>query len=667
MISKESERNCYGLVVRYFESEGFVAGIEDGVGGTRTYKRQKRRNLSRLEAKLVEDRMVSVNSAVQLIDKTKEEPQGTGLNNNFCDQVRLASMDSQPYTNGSNNCTVKYWRNIVLEQMYQSPSVSKGGLQECIETALGFCPEKEPIQFDEERHKCSKRHWMLNGTQIAAKRHVGLMPNGSVGQSYYRNNTELCKRAFSDILMSENFTELCNLLLQNFDGVKVDCVFDVSTIDSRMKEGAYEGSPMLFHSDIQRVYIYHCTGLVAISRSLLDKSRTSYSQQQFPTQESTAHFKSDIFTGASPREDCVACETLNPPSQIPIFDGIRTNEEPLQELVTSNGMTFPHCNICQHEVLNQEELKICSHFSCPRKYYHTRCITSTQLESYGPCWYCPSCLCQACLSDRDDDKIIICDGCDNANHIYCTRPPLGSIPEGKWFCTKCREGINNVRKTRRVYLRKQKKLTKKTNENFVGIQTNEEPIGEFEENSSLLEENGFQLLVSEEMNLKCCFICHQEVENHEESKICSHVLCPHKFYHSKCLTSMQVESYGPCWYCPSCLCRVCLSDRDDDKVILCDDCDHGYHIYCTRPPLGSIPEGRWSCPKCVEAKSECVRKPKRTFRRKQRLKEKKEEREAYESLQTLKKDNDIGGVDLLLAAAKTVNLEESLASLVMDS
>lgn len=69
MIGKESERNCYGLVVRYFKSEGFVAGIEDSVGGTRTYKRRNRRNLSSLEAELAEDRMVSVNSAVKLIDK----------------------------------------------------------------------------------------------------------------------------------------------------------------------------------------------------------------------------------------------------------------------------------------------------------------------------------------------------------------------------------------------------------------------------------------------------------------------------------------------------------------------------------------------------------------------------------------------------------------------
>lgn len=69
------------------------------------------------------------------------------MNITYCDQVSLASMDSQPYTNVSNNCSVKYWRNIVLEQMYQSLSVSKGGLQECIVAALGFRPEKVFLSF----------------------------------------------------------------------------------------------------------------------------------------------------------------------------------------------------------------------------------------------------------------------------------------------------------------------------------------------------------------------------------------------------------------------------------------------------------------------------------------------------------------------------------------
>lgn len=28
------------------------------------------------------------------------------------------------------------------------------------------------------------------------------------------------------------------------------------------------------------------------------------------------------------------------------------------------------------------------------------------------------------------------------------------------------------------------------------------------------------------------------------------------------------------------VCDVCQKDRDDNKVILCDNCDHGFHTYC---------------------------------------------------------------------------------------
>ena len=33
--------------------------------------------------------------------------------------------------------------------------------------------------------------------------------------------------------------------------------------------------------------------------------------------------------------------------------------------------------------------------------------------------------------------------------------------------------------------------------------------------------------------------------------------------------------------------------------MLCDGCDHGYHTYCFRPPMISIPEGDWFCYDCV--------------------------------------------------------------------
>ena len=33
-------------------------------------------------------------------------------------------------------------------------------------------------------------------------------------------------------------------------------------------------------------------------------------------------------------------------------------------------------------------------------------------------------------------------------------------------------------------------------------------------------------------------------------------------------------------------------------MLLCDGCDHGYHMYCLRPPLADIPEGDWFCYDC---------------------------------------------------------------------
>jgi hypothetical protein len=38
------------------------------------------------------------------------------------------------------------------------------------------------------------------------------------------------------------------------------------------------------------------------------------------------------------------------------------------------------------------------------------------------------------------------------------------------------------------------------------------------------------------------------------------------------------------------VCSVCKIDRDDDKVLLCDTCDLGFHIYCLTPPLKRIPK-----------------------------------------------------------------------------
>lgn len=59
-------------------------------------------------------------------------------------------------------------------------------------------------------------------------------------------------------------------------------------------------------------------------------------------------------------------------------------------------------------------------------------------------------------------------------------------------------------------------------------------------------------------------------------------------------------------------CRLCKRKGDAEKMLLCDKCDCGHHIYCLRPPLKEIPEGDWFCadckPKDVEKTPRKIRK-----------------------------------------------------------
>lgn len=40
-------------------------------------------------------------------------------------------------------------------------------------------------------------------------------------------------------------------------------------------------------------------------------------------------------------------------------------------------------------------------------------------------------------------------------------------------------------------------------------------------------------------------------------------------------------------------CQFCQSGENEDKLLLCDGCDRGYHTYCFKPQMEKIPEGDW--------------------------------------------------------------------------
>jgi histone demethylase JARID1 len=49
-------------------------------------------------------------------------------------------------------------------------------------------------------------------------------------------------------------------------------------------------------------------------------------------------------------------------------------------------------------------------------------------------------------------------------------------------------------------------------------------------------------------------------------------------------------------------CELCHGADHDDKILLCDECDGGFHLFCLSPPLSSIPDTDWFCPQCLAAK-----------------------------------------------------------------
>ena len=47
-------------------------------------------------------------------------------------------------------------------------------------------------------------------------------------------------------------------------------------------------------------------------------------------------------------------------------------------------------------------------------------------------------------------------------------------------------------------------------------------------------------------------------------------------------------------------CTVCHKPTQAEVMILCDQCQEGYHILCLDPPLKTVPEGDWYCPKHIK-------------------------------------------------------------------
>ncbi|XP_059475219.1 bromodomain adjacent to zinc finger domain protein 2B-like isoform X2 [Neocloeon triangulifer] len=53
--------------------------------------------------------------------------------------------------------------------------------------------------------------------------------------------------------------------------------------------------------------------------------------------------------------------------------------------------------------------------------------------------------CQFCSSGDNEDKLLLCDGCDKGYHMYCFKPKIENVPDGDWYCFECRNKATGER------------------------------------------------------------------------------------------------------------------------------------------------------------------------------------------------------------------------------
>ncbi|RZF35109.1 hypothetical protein LSTR_LSTR009415 [Laodelphax striatellus] len=64
---------------------------------------------------------------------------------------------------------------------------------------------------------------------------------------------------------------------------------------------------------------------------------------------------------------------------------------------------------------------------------------------------------------------------------------------------------------------------------------------------------------------------------------------------------------NPSKKCRQCGCVVCGGKENEDQLILCDECDDSYHLWCVDPPLVAVPEDDWYCQQCRNDENEIVK------------------------------------------------------------
>uniref|UniRef100_A0A8C4X3M2 PHD and RING finger domain-containing protein 1 n=1 Tax=Erpetoichthys calabaricus TaxID=27687 RepID=A0A8C4X3M2_ERPCA len=79
-------------------------------------------------------------------------------------------------------------------------------------------------------------------------------------------------------------------------------------------------------------------------------------------------------------------------------------------------------------------------------------------------------------------------------------------------------------------------------------------------------------------------------------------ICIRSCFKGKILKKIPVQNHEPAedqFEEDQTICEVCGRSDREDRLLLCDGCDDGYHMECLNPPLDAVPVEEWFCPECA--------------------------------------------------------------------
>ncbi|XP_018608495.1 lysine-specific demethylase 5C-like isoform X2 [Scleropages formosus] len=123
------------------------------------------------------------------------------------------------------------------------------------------------------------------------------------------------------------------------------------------------------------------------------------------------------------------------PQTVIVRDGVTVKEEPKEQRYAGYGeeaFPLPPTDITVKEEMgkNDEDYESRKDEPCTK-------MTMRLRRNLNNAQFVDSFVCRMCGRGDEDEKLLLCDGCDDNYHTFCLLPPLAEPPKGDWRCPKC--------------------------------------------------------------------------------------------------------------------------------------------------------------------------------------------------------------------------------------